>query len=231
MTEISGLVGDLKDEKYKEFIVPLVPNIDPDTVIGVRMPQLKTLAKHIYKEDAYSGFLQALPHKTFEENNLHGLIISEFKDFDECISALEYFLPYVDNWATCDSIRPKCFEGNKDKLICVLKNWLSSSHVYTVRFAIEMLMLHYLDDNYSVELTDSVAKIIANDYYLKMMIAWYFATALAMQWNSIIPYFEDKKLPVWIHNKAIQKAIESRRITADKKAYLKSLKIKVKGRG
>lgn len=214
----------LKDEKYKEFNSKLIPNIDKNYIIGVRIPRLRALAKELKNNENVDDFLTKLPHKYLEENHLHAYIVEQIKDYDECISKVNKFLPYIDNWATCDTLRPKCFNKNCDKLINEIKNWIENKHPYTIRFGVEMLMIYYLDKYSCVEYFDWVANIKSDEYYVKMMIAWYFATALAKQYNEVVKYLENNKLETWIHNKTIQKAIESYRISDDKKAYLRTLK-------
>ncbi len=212
----------LRDLKYKQFHSRLVPNIDADSIIGVRVPVLRKFYKEISDREE---FMSHLPHKYYEENIIHGLIVSDIRDYDACIRALDAFLPFVDNWGTCDSIRPKCFVKNKDKLILKIKQWLSSDDTYTVRFAVEMLMVHYLDDEFDAAYLGWAAGVKSDEYYIKMMVAWYFATALAKKWDEVIGFIENKNLTPWVHNKTIQKARESYRISSDKKAYLLSLKL------
>jgi 3-methyladenine DNA glycosylase AlkD len=214
----------LKDKKYAEFQKKLIPNIDSNSIIGIRVPDLRNIAKEYIKEAESKQFLNTLPHKYYEENMLHGLLISEIKDYDNVIEELDKFLFYVDNWAVCDIMSPKVFKKNKDKLIIKIKEWISSKHLYTSRFGIEMLMSHYLDKDFKKEYLELVSVVNTNEYYLQMMIAWFFATALAKQWESTIIYLEKNKLDRWVHNKTIQKAIESYRITDVQKEYLKSLK-------
>ena len=222
MTDIKAALFELRDEKYKQFSASLIPTVDPDTVIGVRVPLLRKLAKEL--RDNANEFLSVLPHGYFEENNLHAFIISEISDFDECIAQVERFLPYVDNWATCDGLRPKCFGKSRDKLLTHISAWLCSDKPYTVRFGIEMLMLHYLDEDFDPAMLECVSAIRSDEYYVNMMIAWYFATALAKQWNETVVYLQKRILPAWVHNKTIQKATESYRLSAEKKQYLKSLR-------
>ncbi|MCM1364049.1 MAG: DNA alkylation repair protein [Faecalibacterium sp.] len=214
----------MQDLKYKDFHSKLIPTIDSQLVIGVRTPELRRYAKEFSKHPDVQDFLNALPHKYYEENNLHGFLIELMKDYDSVIDALDSFLPYVDNWATCDLMRPKVIKRNKDKLINKIGEWLSSQDTYTIRFAIEMLMTFYLDNDFKISYADMVAVIRSDEYYINMMIAWYFATALSKQYDSIIPYIEGRKLDIWTHNKTIQKAIESRRITDEQKVYLRTLK-------
>lgn len=214
----------LKDEKYAEFQAKLTPTVDKNLFIGVRVPDTRKLAKEIYKSGYYSGFLHELPHKFYDENMLHGLIVSEIKEYDECIAAVDRFLPYVDNWAVCDIMSPKCFKKNKDKLMDKIIEWSGSDEVYTARFGIEMLMTHFLDEDFKLEYLEIPANVQLEDYYAKMMVAWFFATALAKQWDAAIPYLKENRLEVWTHNRTIQKARESYRITDEQKAYLKTIK-------
>lgn len=213
----------LKDEKYKEFHAKLMPTINPDTIIGIRVPVLRAFSKTIQDTE---DFFSHLPHEYFEENNLHGFLIEKISDFDECIKELEKFLPYVDNWATCDMMRPKVFKKNTDKLVLKIKEWLKSEHTYTVRFGIEMLMVYFLDEKFDEKYLEWVSKIKSDEYYINMMIAWYFATALAKQYETAVKYIEKNKLPLWVHNKTIQKAVESYRISNDVKDYLKTYRRK-----
>jgi 3-methyladenine DNA glycosylase AlkD len=203
----------------------IIPTISPESIIGVRTPELKTIAKDILKDGNYKDFLEELPHKFFEENQLHAFLISGIKDLKECMEELEKFLPYVDNWATCDQMSPKIFRKHKDVLLTHINEWIKSEETYTVRFGVGMLMEHFLDDDYDPQYPEMVAGIRSEEYYVNMMLAWYFATALAKQYESIIPYIEQKRLADWTHNKAIQKSVESRRITEEQKIYLKSLKV------
>lgn len=225
MTEIQTDLFALQDCKYRDFNAKLIPNIDKSSIIGVRTPELRKYAKIFMKSENAADFINTLPHKYYEENNLHGFIISQIKDFDEVIYRLDLFLPYIDNWATCDSIRPICFKRNLDGLIIKINEWLSAKHTYTVRFAIEMLMTHFLDENFQEEYLELAASVVSDEYYIKMMIAWYFATALAKQYEKTLPYILNRKLDKWTHNKTIQKAIESYRITDEQKMLLKSQKL------
>ena len=222
--DIQKRLFSLSDKEYKKFNSSLIPTVDKSKVIGVRTPALRKFAKEL-KADERREFLRALPHEYYEENNLHGYIIEGIQDYDKCIEELEKFLPYIDNWATCDTLSPKVFRKNTDKLLKNIKNWLQSSHVYTVRFGVCMLMKYYLEENFSTEYHDMLIGIQTNEYYVNMVIAWYFATALSKQYEKTLPYVEKKKLPAWTHNKAIQKAVESYRIPPEQKAYLKTLKI------
>ena len=217
----------LKDQSYKDFHAKLIPNIDPDTIIGVRTPKLKALAKEIYKEDYIDDFLNELPHKYYEENNLHAAItILKYKDPVKLMEKVEAFLPFIDNWATCDTFSCKLFKKYPDFLYEHILNWLKSDQVYTVRYGIVTLMSFYLDDNFKPEMLDLIAEIKSDEYYVDMAIAWYFSIALVKQYDYAIKYFENPCIKKWTHNKSIQKAIESRRISAETKDYLRSLKIK-----
>lgn len=216
----------LKDEKYKEFQKKLIPTVDENTVIGVRMPVLRKYAKDVSGTPGEVIFMQTLPHEYYEENNLHGMLIETMKDYDECIAYLEEFLPYVDNWATCDLISPRVFKKHKDELLVKIKEWMASDRVYTIRFGMEMLMTHFLDEDFKPEYLGMAADVHSEEYYVNMMIAWFFATALAKQYEASLPYIENHCMDRWTHNKTIQKAIESYRITDEQKRYLKSLKIK-----
>ena len=214
----------LQDKEYRKIQVNIINNIDPETIIGVRTPELRKLAKKMFKENSYENFINDLPHKYFDENQLHAFIISEIKDYDKCLEEFNKFLPYVDNWATCDQPSPKAFIKNPDKLIKEIKKWIKSKKTYTIRFSISMLMRVYLDGNFKPEYLEMVSKIRSKEYYVNMMIAWFFATALAKQYDSTISYIVDNKLDVWTHNKTIQKAIESYRVTDEHKEFLRSLK-------
>lgn len=224
MREIQILLNENKDEKYAEFQRKLIPGIAPETIIGVRTPTLRKIAKQIVKEDFSEAFLEECPHELFEENQLHGFIISDRKDFEHCIRELERFLPFIDNWATCDQTSPKVFKKHKDELLPYIRKWLCAEHIYTVRFAIGMLMQHYLDEDFKPEYPAMVSGVKSEEYYINMEIAWYMATALAKQWDAAIPYIETKKMDKWVHNKTIQKALESYRITDTQKNYLRTFR-------
>ncbi len=228
MKNIKDKLFELQDKKYRDFQIKLIPNISSNNIIGVRTPELRSYARELVKSNNYKMFLENLPHKYFDENQLHAFIISQIKDYDECIKYINKFLPYVDNWATCDQMSPKIFKKHSDKLLIQIKKWIKSKETYTIRFGIGMLMQYYLDDNFKVEYLEMVASIKSKEYYVNMMIAWYFATALAKQYDLTISFIENQKLDIWTHNKAIQKAIESYRIADEKKDYLKSLKRKEK---
>jgi Predicted DNA alkylation repair enzyme len=195
----------------------------------VRIPEIRKLAKKLVRNNEYEDFLKELPHKYYDENLLHGAIISENKDFENCIELLDSFLPFVDNWAVCDTISPKIFKKHKKELIEKIKEWSQSDKTYTCRFGIEMLMTHFLDEDFKKEYLEMVANIHSEEYYVKMAVAWFFATALAKQWDYAVIYLENNRLDVWVHNKTIQKARESLRILEDKKGYLKGLKRKKEG--
>lgn len=240
MTSIQKKLFSLQDKKYRDFQKILIPTVKSESIIGVRTPELKKLAKVLYKDKDIAKFLNDLPHKYFDENQLHAFIISEEKDFDTCISYVEKFLPYIDNWATCDQLSPKCFKKHKDKLLKYISKWMKSKKAYAVRFAIEMLMSYFLDDDFDNKYNDMVSnvkfkskykdidlKLDSNKYYVEMMIAWYFATALAKQYKDSLPYIKNKKLIPWTHNKTIQKAVESFRVTEQHKKELRSLKEKI----
>lgn len=214
------------DEEYREFTAKLTPNIDKESIIGVRVPLLRKLSKKLKNTDVATDFLHSLPHSYLEENHLHGFLIEHSTDFDTAISLLEDFLPYINNWATCDTVRPKIFKKHTDKLFQKIKLWLKSDHTYTVRYAIGLLNSFYLDEHFESEHLQLVAGIKSDEYYINMMIAWYFATALCKQYDDAVKILENRTLPLWVHNKAIQKARESCRIDADTKAYLNTLKIK-----
>lgn len=222
--EIREKLFSLSDESYKAFHSKLMPTVDSNKIIGVRTPVLRKFAAELYKSAEYKDFMQDLPHKYYEEDNLHGFLIEKIKDFDECLSETEKLLPYIDNWATCDMLRPKIFKQEPEKLYSKIKEWLDSDKTYTVRFAIGCLLSFYLDDNFKKEHLQLVGSIVSDEYYINMMIAWYFATALSKQYDSTIPYIEERKLPEWVHRKTIQKAIESYRITDETKAYLRTLR-------
>lgn len=213
----------LRDEKYRSFMAALIPNIDPETIIGVRTPELRRIAKAAGEGAA---FKQALPHRYFEENQVHALLLERGKDFETVLRDVEDFLPFVDNWATCDQLRPKVFGKHREELLPHIRRWLASEHPYTIRFAMEMLMVHYLDDAFDPEYPALVASATHEDYYVRMMVAWYFATALAKQYDAALPYITERRLPKWTNNKAIQKAVESYRILPEQKELLKAYRIK-----
>ena len=224
--EITTKLFSLQDTAYRDFQVKLIPGMDAQKEIGVRTPELRKLSKELAKREDIREFLNDLPHQYFDENQLHAFILSGEKDFEKCMEDLERFLPYVDNWATCDQMSPKVFRKHRKELLDAIRRWIESDHPYTVRFAIKMLMEHFLDEDFDPAYPEMVAEVRSEEYYIRMMIAWYFATALAKQYEAVLPYLEQKKLDVWTHNKTIQKAVESYRITEEQKIYLKSLKRK-----
>ena len=224
--EIQKELFSLQDKEYMKFSSKLTPNVPEDTIIGVRIPEIRKLAKKLVKNNEYEDFLKELPHKYYDENLLHGAIISESKNFENCIKLLDNFLPFIDNWAVCDTISPKIFKKHKKELIEKIKEWSQSDKTYTCRFGVEMLMTHFLDEDFKKEYLEMVANIHSEEYYVKMVVAWFFATALAKQWDYAVIYLENNRLDVWVHNKTIQKARESLKILEDKKGYLKGLKRK-----
>ncbi len=215
---------EYKDDEYKEFQTKLVPNISPDTIIGVRTPAMRDIAKEVFKSGEKDAFLKELPHKYYEENLVHFFILAMIKDFDECIALVEEFLPYVDCWPVSDQATPKSFKKNHEKLLPYIRKWIASDHVYTARFGIRMLMNEFLGEDFKEEYLELVASKEGEDYYLKMMKAWYFATALAKRYDESVKYIEDHRLDEWVHKKAIQKAVESFRVSDEHKEYLKSFR-------
>ena len=226
MTEqIREALFQLQDQPYRELQRKVIPTAAPETLIGVRTPALRQYARQLAEREDISPFLRDLPHAYFDENQLHAFIISEIRDYGPCIAEVQRFLPYVDNWATCDQLSPRAFRKHRTELLACVREWLRSSHPYTVRFAIGMLMQHYLDEDFDPEYPELVAGVRSDEYYGRMMIAWYFATALAKQYDAALPYLEEKRLAPWTHNKTIRKAIESDRVAPEQKAYLRSLQI------
>lgn len=213
-----------QDTAYRDFQTKLIPNLEDGTMIGVRTPVLRKMAKQYAKQEDIGTFLDTLPHTYFDENQLHAFILSERKDFAQCMAELTRFLPFIDNWATCDQLSPKVFKKHRQELLPYINEWLASGQTYVVRFGIGMLMEHFLDEDFDLQYPETVSKLRSEEYYINMMIAWYFATALAKQYEAVLPFFENNKLAPWTHNKAIQKAVESLRITPEQKAYLKKLK-------
>ncbi len=209
----------LQDPAYQAFQRRLLPNLPPESILGIKTPQLRQLAKTLPED-----FRRQLPHRYFEENQLHAFSLEGEKDFAVAVAQVEAFLPYIDNWATCDQLRPKCFARHRQELLPYLASWLSSEHEYTVRFAIGMLMVHFLDQDFQPEYLDWVAGVEREEYYIRMMAAWYFATALAKQWDAALPYLTEKRLAPWVHNKTIQKAVESYRISSEQKTFLRTLR-------
>ena len=223
--EVEKQLFEMQDLKYRDFHAGLMPNIDKNRIIGVRTPRLRKFAKEYGKTENAKTFLTVLPHQYYEENNLHGLLIEQIKEYDSALDELERFLPYIDNWATCDMLAMKVVKKHLDLFIKKIYQWLESKHTYTIRFAIGMLMRYYLEDTFQIEYARKVAEICSEEYYVNMMRAWYFATALAKQYEQVIPFLEERQLDVWTHNKTIQKCVESYRITPEQKEYLKTLKI------
>lgn len=221
MEEIQKHLFELQDMAYRDFHSRLMPGIDKETIIGIRVPVLRKYAKSIAGTELSEKFIKELPHRYYEENNLHMMLITGIKDYDRCLLEIERFLPYIDNWATCDFPAPKCFEDHKEELLPVIKRWIASSETYTIRYGIGMLMRLYLDADFDPEYLEFVAGVKSDEYYVNMMIAWYMATALAKQWDAVIPYIEEHRMADWVHRKTIQKAVESYRITDEQKKYLK----------
>lgn len=219
--EIRSRLFALQDVKYRDFQSGLIPNIPPETMIGVRTPELRQLAKEVGTDE---DFLAALPHRYFDENQLHAFIISAIRDKSECLRRAEEFLPYVDNWATCDQMSLKCFKKSPEELLPRIRIWIKSPHTYTVRFGVGCLMEFFLDEHFSPEYIELVSEIRSDEYYVNMMIAWYFATALAKQYETAVGYIERRSLDPWVHRKAVQKAIESSRVTDEHKQYLRTLR-------
>lgn len=216
----------LQDEGYRAFHSRLMPTVPPETVIGVRVPALRRLAKQLAGTPQAEAFLQELPHTYYEENNLHAFLLESIRDYDAALAATEKFLPYIDNWATCDSFCPKVFAKHKEELLPVLRRWMASDHPYTVRYGMEMLMRYYLDEDFRPEHLAWAAAVHSGEYYINMMRAWYFATALAKQPEAALPWLTARRLDVWTHNKTIQKAVESSRIPAETKAFLRTLRVR-----
>ena len=221
MEEIQKHLFELQDMAYRDFHSRLMPDIDKETIIGIRVPVLRKYAKSIAGTELSEKFIKELPHRYYEENNLHMMLITGIRDYDRCISEIERFLPYIDNWATCDFPAPKCFENHKEELLPIIKGWIASGETYTIRYGIGMLMRLYLDEDFDPEYVRLVAGVKSDEYYVNMMIAWYMATALAKQWDAVIPYIEEHRMSDWVHRKTIQKAVESYRITDEQKRYLK----------
>lgn len=228
--EIRTELYRLQDKEYRVFQSKLIPTVSSDYFIGVRTPELRKLAKQVGRRDDIGEFLKELPHAYFDENQLHAFIISGIKDYAECLGAVDRFLPYVNNWATCDQMSPKVFRKHRNELPDPVRRWIQSDRTYTIRFGIGMLMEHFLDGDFAPQYPEMVAGIRSDEYYVNMMIAWYFATALAKQYEAVLPYIEEHRLDPWTHNKTIQKAIESYRISPEQKAYLRSLKVSLSGR-
>ena len=223
--EIRQSLFELQDIKYRDFQAKLIPGKDTETMIGVRTPELRKLAKQMLKREEIGEFLRDLPHRYFDEDQLHAFIVSGIKEYGKCMEELMRFLPFVDNWATCDQMSPGVFKKHKPELLAEIREWLGSEHTYTVRFGIGMLMQHFLDEDFDPAYPELVAGVRSEEYYVNMMIAWYFATALAKQYDAVLPFIEGRRLDPWTHNKTIQKAVESYRISDEQKEYLRSLKV------
>ena len=216
----------LQDLKYRDLQIRTIPTVPPETIIGVRTPDLRRMAAQLAKAEEVRLFLRCLPHAFFEENQLHAFIVSQMKDYGECLRELNRFLPFTDNWATCDQMSPRVFRKHRAELLDSVREWIASPETYTVRFGIGMLMEHYLDEDFDLSYPELVASVRSDEYYVNMMIAWYFATALAKQYDAVLPFIEDHRLDPWTHNKTIRKAVESFRITPEQKAYLKTLTVR-----
>lgn len=227
--EIKDYLLKNQDLQYKQFHSSLMPTIDSNTIIGIRVPVLRNYTKALLKKydiQMLFPFFQNLPHQYYEENNIHAFLIEKINNYDECLFQLEKFLPYIDNWATCDMLNPKIFSKHKDDLLKKINEWIKSTHTYTIRFGIGMLMIFFLEEDFNPSYLELVCSVKSEEYYVNMMKAWFFATALTKQYDATLPFIQNKKLDTWTHNKAIQKSIESFRVPAEHKQYLKSLKIK-----
>ena len=224
MTPIQSELFALQDKKYRDFHAGLLPTVPKETIIGIRKPAIRGYARKLAGTPEAASFMRTLPHEYFDENDLHGMLINEIKDYLDAVAALDAFLPYVDNWATCDLLKPVCFAKNREKLLPCVTRWLGDAHPYTVRFAIEMLMTHYLREDFSPEYPAWVAAVESDHYYIRMMQAWYFATALAFRYEEILPYLTEDRLSPWVRQKTIQKAVESFRVPPEHKAELKALR-------
>lgn len=229
MSGITERLFALADEGYRQFQTPLLPSVDPARIIGVRTPVLRKLAKELAGTAEAEAFLRDLPHAYYEENNLHAFLVEQIKDYDACVAAIDAFLPYVDNWSTCDGWSPKVLKKHRKELVVKIREWMASDLPYTVRFGIGMLQRYFLDEQFDPIYLEWVAAIDREEYYVRMMVAWYFATALAKQYDAALPYIEQGRLPTWTHNKTIQKAVESYRITSEQKTYLRTMKTSTVG--
>ena len=224
LTKLQKQLFELQDLKYRDFHSKLMPETDKETVIGIRTPVLRKCAKEFAGTSEAEAFLRQLPHRYYEENNLHMMLITGIKDYEKCMEEIQRFLPCIDNWATCDYPAPKCFARHKDQVLEEAKRWISSGETYVIRYGIGMLMRLFLDEDFSSEYLEMAAAVQSQEYYVNMMIAWYFATALAKQWDATVPYIEQHKLSDWVHRKTVQKAVESYRITPEQKEYLKGFR-------
>ena len=224
--KVQNKLFEMQDLKYRDFHAKLIPTMDKEKIIGVRIPALRKFAKEFGKTGESKEFLKILPHKYYEENNLHMQLISDIKDYERCLAEVKRFLPYINNWATCDMLAVKVVKKHLDTFIDEVYRWMESDHAYTIRFGISMLMRYYLEDAFQMEYPEKVAQIRSEEYYVNMMRAWYFATALAKQYEKILPFLEEQRMDIWTHNKTIQKSIESYRITQEQKDHLRTLRIK-----
>ena len=224
MTSLQKRLFELQDTKYRDFHSKLIPDIEKERIIGIRTPVLRRFAKEFGKTAEAADFLEELPHDYYEENNLHIMLLTQVQDFGKCLEQIEKFLPYIDNWATCDLPLPKCFAKHKEELLEHIRSWIASGETYTIRYGMGVLMRLYLDEDFRPEYLEWVTGVSSEEYYVNMMIAWYLATALVKQWDTVIPYLEEHRLSPWVHRKTIQKAVESYRITPEQKAYLRSLR-------
>lgn len=224
MTSLKKRLFELQDTKYRDFHSKLIPDIEKERIIGIRTPVLRRFAKEFGKTAEAADFLEELPHDYYEENNLHIMLLTQVQDFGKCLEQIEKFLPYIDNWATCDLPLPKCFAKHKEELLEHIRSWIASGETYTIRYGMGVLMRLYLDEDFRPEYLEWVAGVSSEEYYVNMMIAWYLATALVKQWDTVIPYLEEHRLSPWVHRKTIQKAVESYRITPEQKGYLKGLR-------
>ena len=224
--DVQKRLFEMRDTGYRDFHARLIPTVKKEKIIGIRTPMIWKFAKEFGKTEESELFLKVLPHQYYEENNLHGLLIEQIRDYDKCLEELERFLPFIDNWATCDLLALHMMKKHRDIFIREVFRWIESDQPYTIRFGISMLMRHYLDEEFKTEYPEKVAAIRSEEYYVNMMRAWYFATALAKQYENVLPFLEKRQMDVWTHNKTIQKAIESYRITSEQKEYLRTLRIK-----
>lgn len=224
--QIQNDLFSMRDLSYRAFHSRLIPTVSPDAIIGVRTPQLRRYAKQLAKTPNAALFLRTLPHTYYEENNLHAFLIELHKDYEQVLDELNTFLPFVNNWATCDAMSPRVLRSHTQELYPQVLDWMHSTHTYTIRYGIGTLLRHYLDEHFQPEHLTVVSSISSEEYYVNMMIAWYFATALAKQYPAAIPYLTERKLPQWVHNKTIQKALESYRISPETKQYLRTLRWK-----
>lgn len=224
--DVQKKLFEMQDMGYRDFHAKLIPTVDKEKVIGIRTPMLRKFAKEFGKTEESEMFLQVLPHQYYEENNLHGLLIEQIRDYEKCLEEMERFLPYINNWATCDMLALGVVKGHLEVFIREVYRWIGSEKTYTIRLGISMLMRYYLDEEFKPEYPEKVAAIRSEEYYVNMMRAWYFATALAKQYKQVLPFLEERRMDIWTHNKTIQKAIESYRITPEQKEYLRTLRIR-----